>query len=943
MENKSFISKIASLVIDSYNLKDEELTIVFPNKRAAYYLRSELIKNVKQTIWLPQILSIQEAFSAWSGTNLIDNTDMLFELIDIDTEMKHHVNSDIAVFGGLASQMAKDFDEIDQYKINAQSLFNYIVEEKKIGLWNPEQKETEKEKAYIKFFESLLSYYTALRKKLSDDNRGYYGMITRSLSDMSDEELVEKTKNRKILFAGFNALTPTEEEIIDKLVKAGNAKVIWDYDSYYIENHRCEAGLFARQYIKSHPKWKPEQLENELSEGEKNIYSIGVNGNSIQAKALQCNLEHSNDKNVAIILADEGLLIPVLNAIPDNEKYKRLEVSMGYPMQMTPLSQFLFQLFKLQAGKGISNSKGWYIWSFLHIFDMELVKIIFKSKEIKEFNDWKNAALKSSSYFIKNEDFKKSIKNESIKKFLDLCLNRFSEPRCFLNNLCLLLSFIVSKIQDKETENQVFLLNQVSEMGKVANRLLGVFEKYSNYIPDLNSLEILYRLIVNEMRIKLNGTSTDGLQIMGLLETRNLDFETVHIISVNEGVLPTKKSQNSMIPYNIRSEYKLPNYWEKQAVFAYHFYRLLQNSKNIYLYYNTLCNNSQGEPSRYILQIEHELLKNNPKIKFHSSNFTNTTQNQGHNNAIRVDKTEEVMNALKKKIAPEKQNEKGLAPTSLSSYINCPLQFYLRYIEKIDDNTVDEEMQKNVIGSIVHETLENLYKDYCRQIITESLFETVISKSINQKLESVIKKKFEQGLPTIGYNYLDQKVIDNLLDNYIRYESYNLKKKELIIIGLEQELSHVLPVRGQHCRLSGFADRIDKFDGLTRIIDYKTGRVFSKNLCVKDNVEKAEDIEEKALQLMIYKYLYLKKHPEIPENEVTAGIIGLRYVSNFFFGLTIKQQDLIDHFVETTETYIISILDEILNSEIPFTQTKNEDHCTFCAYQNICKRDNKIK
>ena len=257
--NTPFISRLAQHITANFDLKNQNLTIVFPNKRAAFYLRSEFKRIINDNIWLPQMLSIEEAVTQWSGITLVDNLDLLFELIDIDAELhpdKLKSDTDLRIFGSQATQMAKDFDEIDQYDVNAHDLFNFIVADKELQIWNfDEERRKEKEKKYLQFFHSLHDYYLKLRERLAAQGKGYYGMITRQLSHLNDDELSKNVGDRFIIFAGFNALTRTEEAIIEKLVNNGKAEVIFDYDRYYIEDENNEAGFFARRYQEKHGKW----------------------------------------------------------------------------------------------------------------------------------------------------------------------------------------------------------------------------------------------------------------------------------------------------------------------------------------------------------------------------------------------------------------------------------------------------------------------------------------------------------------------------------------------------------------------------------------------------------------------------------------------------------------------------------------------------------------
>ena len=285
-------------------------------------MRNAFKENCQQTIWLPQMISIEEAVTQWSGITLADNIDLLFELIDIDAQLHVEQSSDLSIFGSQAAQMARDFDEIDQYGINAKQVFNYVLDNKKLELWNfDEERSKEKELKYLHFFQSLYDYYLRLRDRLTEQSKGYYGMITRYLSEMPETELMSKVGEKSIIFAGFNALTITEERIINTLIRNGKAEILFDYDAYYVDDENNEAGLFARKYKKFHPKWIEDGISHALSTEPKTIHIISASGNALQAKALQAKLQESKKSDQAVILADERLLIPVLNARPSTDVF----------------------------------------------------------------------------------------------------------------------------------------------------------------------------------------------------------------------------------------------------------------------------------------------------------------------------------------------------------------------------------------------------------------------------------------------------------------------------------------------------------------------------------------------------------------------------------------------------------------------------------------------
>lgn len=935
----TFIHRLACHIKDKYDLKNEELTVVFPNKRAAFYLRSKLAELLDEDIWLPQMLSIEEAVTQWSGVRLVDTIDMLFELIAIDGERSGKGNN-VSLFGSMASQMAKDFDEIDQYGVDAQHLFSYIYEEKKIGLWQLDQQITPKEEQYLAFFRELKTYYDRLRQRLESQGKGYYGMITRQLANLDEDILLERTHNRMVLFAGFNALTPTEQRIIDKLYKNHKAEVIWDFDRYYVDDPQNEAGWFARQYLAKDLPWKPTEFSDSLLHDPKEIHFVGVSGNTIQSKALQSLLQVEVKEDTTVILADENLMIPMLNAIPEIPNYPSIKVSMGYPLRQTSVSRLVAEVFTLhRKGRQVRN-EGWYLWPVLRILDLELIKVVFNKQEINEIAQYKSFILKKSAFIFKESDFQAICQNEDLKTMMRLLLGSQAEgspTERMLLTITELLAFFAHKIQSAEhIPDKLFLLNQVSETGKTINRLKDILARYPRQIQGVEDLEILYKLVSGNTDIKLNSSSTNGLQLMGLLEARNLDFDTFYMVGVNEGIIPAAKSFGSFIPYHIRKECHLPDFQEKQAVYAYHFYRLLQGVQRAYFLYNMSDAESGGEPSRFLLQLKYELAQRNPNLKLVEEVFDNRTETHAITERLTASKTPEVMEKLLQKVTtPDFKH--ALAPTSIAAFIQCPLRFFLKYIMKIEDNKAEEETQNNVIGTIVHDTLEKLYINYRNTLINKELFTNIIKPLQSQTLQEVIAESFAQGLPNVGYNYLNKLTIDKLFENYFRYEEKEVAHHELQILHVEHTLHTTLNVNGISCTIAGKADRIDLQDGIVRIIDYKTGILKDNEVKVPKDIDDVRAIPEKAMQLLIYKYLYLKEHPEVQADKVTASLFGLKQ-QKIRFDLKVDNPELNADFVDTMESLLSQLLSNMMNIAIPFGQPTDTrvKPCHFCDFKGIC-------
>ena len=908
----AFIKKISDYITSHYDLTKENITIVFPNKRAALQLRNELASSIKTNFWVPQILSIQQAMEEWSGLQLIDNIEVIFEIIKMNQE-----------FFPYAAQMAKDFDEIDQYGVDAEKLFKHLRDAKEIEEWNLNL-ENGVESNYLKFFSSLLTYYNNLRDTLQKNGLGYYGLITKKIASFDDETLQKCTQGRKIIFAGFNALTKTEENIIVRMVENGNAVMLWDLDKYYFEDEKQEAGHFARKFFQKHPNIEKYFIGDSFNTQKKDIKIISVSGNAVQTNALQIqlnqNIDNQQDKEV-VVLADESLLIPVLNSIPESKS--SIQVTMGYPFDKTIVYHFVDQWFRYQQTLTEDENKK-YLWTFIRFCNSDFIKLIFKGLEYDKLDEWMMKMAKDSVYYFKRDDLKVFEKNDVLYDFLDLATRKWKNAKECVNSLKEILVLSIGKL-DKDNN---FVKNQISVAGRIVNRLELLLNKYSDFIKVID-LQMLFSQVASQMSINLQGDS-DGLQIMGLLETRNLDFDVIHFLSVNEGILPQNKSNNSLIPFDLRKDYGLPTYNQQQAVYAYHFYRLLQNAKRINLYYNNIADLSgMGEPSRFIRQLEYEYAKNNTNVTLRHLQYKSPIINEKPSK-IEVWKTDEMLNKIKK-----------LSPTSIGVYVRCPLQFYWKNIEKIEDKSLDEEIQVNVVGSIIHGTLDYFYRYFGKEIISLELFDEMYKKHFKECYnKSLSDNGFKNGLPETGFNYLNETVIDSMLRNFVKYErEFLVAGNKMSIIDTEIELEKEIEYQGYKVVLHGFADRIDKVNDEIRVIDYKTGKVNPYDVKINDKVVGITGMAEKAIQLLVYKYLYLKEHSEISEKHIKPEIVGFQKLSHGLYNLEISEEhELSKSFEETCDTYFKEFLAEIFNKDIPFSQTADVKSCSFCDFKNICKR-----
>lgn len=943
----AFIQNIIDYIFKNYDLSKDIVEVVFPNKRASIHFKRQIVSQLSKTSWMPITSSIQQAMEKWSGLHLVDSLDVALELMSInDKDANNKVLKQN--FFGLASQMAKDFDEIDQYKVDAKNLFESLNEVKIIENYTFSEYTLSNEDSYkaqskyLQFFSSLINYYSALRLNLFSRKVGYYGMITRCLSELPTDELVKRIDGKKIVFAGFNALTTTEEDVVVRLVENGNAVMLWDLDEYYINDKKQEAGRFANDFFAKHQNLAGKKdydnehhgisfIGNALSTAEKEINVISVSGSSVQANALQLMMEKR--ENSVVVLADEALLIPTLNSLPDS--VGEINVTMGYPFANTPLYGFIDQIFRFQHSLSDSKIDLWPLASFC---DADFIKLVFNGKDYDSLMSWLKDKQSSSDLSLHVKDFssmgisgdnQEDGASEDLARFLTLSSTKWIDSKDCIENLKSILRVSLQKIKDES----YFVKNQISVAGKVLNKVESLIKKYDSV--EILDLQMLILQIGREMSIAMKGEA-DGLQVMGLLETRNLDFDVVNMLSVNEGVIPKNKNSNSLIPYDVRKYYNLPTYNQQQAVYAYHFYRLLHNAKKINLFYNSLSDSSGlGEPSRFIRQIEYELVKKNPKVKLQHFQYKSPIINL-KSNIISVDKDDTMLKKITK-----------LSPTSISTYLRCSLQYYWKYIMNINCDEVNEEIQMNVIGSIIHNTLDELYRNFGNEIVTESKFLEVRNQYLDKCYQNALRNNnFRNGLPKTGFNSIIASVIDTMISRFLDNEHNIVKENSLRILCTEKELSFHL----NNVELHGFADRIDLLNDKLRVIDYKTGSVNPYDVSISGNAQQLQDMHDKSIQLIMYKYLFIKMLnsntlgfdkaliAHIEKENIVPGIIALQKMSNGVFELKVNNADLANDFEAQCDIMFEQLISDIFDKNNPFTQTDDTKVCGYCSFRNICKR-----
>ncbi|NOU46046.1 MAG: hypothetical protein HOO86_03180 [Bacteroidales bacterium] len=905
------------------------------------FLKKELAKRIQSTTWLPKIITIEEALKNWTGFQIADPLHVKFELLKIHLKLSPDDKQSMADFVGYAEMFVRDFDEIDQYLVDPKALFSYLSEAKAMELWHIDGTDlTQSERNFMRFYESIINYYNLLKEKLLAEKSGYQGMLARILAESNTNELVDKVNVEKVIFAGFNALTKAEEKIVFTLEQEGKAEILWDIDSYYLQSNGFElpeAGFFLRRFLEKQNRRTPVKWVTEnILKTKKRFFITGIPGNVGQCKALGNKLLHENNfESTAVILADENLLLPTINSIPTNVGV--FNVTMGLPFSKSQVYNFLIKLidFHVFINKS-SKNEGFYIWTVVHLFDLEFFSHILNPTELKEIENIKQNLIKNGKTFVTPAEI---YANENPVQDLVLLLSAIFEPwknnpvSCLMQIQSILEQGILRlKLKNKNDHNYL-LLNQFSAGIRICKRLSDLVTG-NEHLVDIQSIRQLIKQIAPSYTINFFGEPLSGLQLMGLLESRNLDFKTLHLLSVNEGLLPAEKHNNSFVPSDIRQSFALPTHAHKQAVFAYHFYRLLQSAENIHIYYNTESGEiGGGEKSRFILQIKHEIAKLNPLFEIEETISTIPLLQTTKQKPVTGIKTPEIIQKIRNKALS------GFSASSLSTYLNCQLKFYLTELLEIREETDDNEIIGfNTIGNILHRALKDLYEGYQNILLNNNVYQnsdTIIARAFTNETKSE--------LPEFGKNKLILEVIKKLWDDYIAFEKKQIGQgKEIKILDLEKKYEHPMIINSAEeimpWKLKGTIDRVDLMDGVMRIIDFKTGKVEDKDLKIGDISRDSVNEKPKALQLLIYYYLLSKNNPYPENRHIILGLYKLLRSESGFMLFNIPETQANLSLIDEIEMMLNLIVEEIYDPNLTFSQTENQDHCRYCSFNDICER-----
>jgi ATP-dependent helicase/nuclease subunit B len=923
--NPTFLEKTAEYLIENYSDNLSELCIVLPNKRAGLFLKQRLSKLIDKPIWLPSIIGTEELIEQLSDVEVIDNIQQLFELYEVyqNSTKEPETFDEFSKWGQI---LLHDFNEIDRYLVPTPGFFKHINEARALEVWNLGEREvTEFQSQYLKFWKQLGNLYDLFTAYLKDNELAYQGKAYRIVAEelkADPEQFIEaKIGWDKVIFVGFNALNKAEEVLITELKKQKKCDVLFDADEYYLNDKMQESGLFLRDLKKKNSFQPFNWVSNKFTTEKKQINIYGIPQNIGQAKYITNILNEIDDSksytDTAVVLADENLLIPVLQSVPD--AIANINVTMGYPLKNTPTNNFFEIYFNtLVNAERFGNNKSltYHYKDLLKLFQLSFTEIVFGKENCAKI---KGHIIKHNWVFINKE------KIDWINKQLEIPFLLSYSVESTLQQ-CLKYIKIAKKYYLDYKGEATIELEYLFQYSKLFNQMVTLTSKYP-YLNNSKAFYSLYRQILSSFSIELYGEPLKGLQVLGMLETRNIDFKNVILLSTNEGILPAGKTFNSFIPFDIKKDdtYNLPTHIEKDAVYAYHFYRLLQNAENINILYNTETNEfGSGEQSRFVTQIEHELS--------HFDNITITKKLVTYPSLNKklvepeVQKTAAIVEKIKERFA------NGISPSALMTYIACPLDFYYKYVLGVREaDEVEETIDHSTFGTYVHDSLEILYQPFVgKNISAEDL--KLMLKKISEVVFGVFSKNFSDKELKSGKNLLTLNIAQNYITTFIKNEIKFIDKldRPLFINSLEEELRAEIEIEGATIKLKGKSDRIDNFGNELRIIDYKTGLVKSADLQLKHIDELLEAKKSKAFQLLMYALMYNKSHA-VDNTEITSGIISFRTLSSGYMAFGLNRKHVIDdEILDEFEVLLIKIIKEILDVNTSFKHKKEAKWCEFC-------------
>ena len=949
---KYFLQETARNILTDHGEHLADLCLVFPNRRAGVFFKHYLGGVLDKPVWSPSIHTISDLMQDLSGLEKADHLSLIFDLHQVFQQQKGG-GEPFDEFYRWGEMLLHDFDELDKYLADPRDVFRNLARLKSIEdqfdyldeeqieairqFWNAFRIESpsREQQGFLSIWEILYDVYHIFNLRLDEKGLAYEGKIYRSVVDQIRAETL-KPQYAHYVFIGFNALTPAEEKLFYELKDRQMADFYWDYDSYYLNGH--EAGRFIRSNLREFPSRELNIYDN--LKKPKNIRFINTPYDIAQAKIIPQLLQdlgvgtERHPDQTAIVLPDEQLLLPVLNSLP--EELPSVNVTMGYPVDATPAFSLLLSLIELQQNiRGGGQSFSFYYKDVLAILNHQYMGIL-RHQKIDELIE---------GIHTHNKIYIEAGELHVIELFRVI----FAHPENYDSLSDYLLNIYVQfyrLLKDKGAEEDETLRMELESIYHVylsVKRLKEIFDSQQVQVGTDTYLRILERVIRNQ-RIPFQGEPLSGLQVMGILETRALDFEHLIILSMNEGVFPASESAPSFIPFHLRKGFGLPTHEHNDAIYAYYFYRLIQRAQDVTLVYNSGTDGLQtGEMSRFMHQL---LLESGQDI---SRETVVSRLSIPGENPVEVDKTPEVMQVLEEYNTLGK-GRRTLSPSALKNYLVCPLRFYFRYIAGLEEKEeITEDVDLPLFGLLLHNTAERLYRPYVAKGLWITAGELEKMEKDTGAIEQHVMEAFREEyfsdhpenrkLQLSGKNLLIRDIIVQYIRQMLRadrrFAPFRPLKLEKTFKG---PLSFEVHGEKKQLTLKGTIDRVDEQEDSLRIIDYKTG---SSKGNVKDIVSLfSRDGQHDALQALLYARVYDQNHGN--DKKLVPGLYYFRdiYKKSFDYRVKMNKQPIVYGQVQDSlEENLKAAVQELFDPSTPFRQTDDRDACRICPYAAICRRE----
>jgi CRISPR/Cas system-associated exonuclease Cas4 (RecB family) len=929
-----FIDNLARKILDDYT-QLEELVVILPSERAVKYLGNALFNLNNGPLIAPEMLTIDRWIKS-QFNEIIDPTRLLLVLFESYLKTEEGKGQSFESFLTWGSILLSDFNDLDRYMINQEQIFKNLKSIKELESWQiDEEKYSESQLKFMAFWEQIPKLHTQLMEELTKRSQITLSQAYRKLAEETST-LVPTGKN--YIFAGFNALSKAELQIIKNLMKRGTTEFIIDADVYYLENEQHEAGSFLRNDLSYLDMKQADFIQNSIQHSpiEFTVIECAQHTGQIKVAATElAKLSAAELDETLVLLADETLIHSLVKNIPAN--VGKANITLGLPLQQTPVKSWVDLLFTIQENKKRFRTKAIYFKDFQRILNHVFCLACLPEEEKKRLSSIEQDSIRKNKVFQSIDRLNLPPK---AKGLFELITEDWSED----------WHIALGKIRQL---NALFSdhFQQIHEFEKTAIQVFdqsmrGFESLLKEGIPnmELRSFKLLLNQHWASSTIAFHGNPTNGLQIMGLLETRMIDFKNLIILGLNEGKLPNNNPVRTLIPMDLRAAFKLPSTREKQGLFAHHFYRLLHHSEKVLATYTAAAEQiGSNEASRYLMQIEMELSKVNPSIQWKKSYYHIPFTEKVALNTTQIQKTPEVLNRIHDFL------EKPLSASALNKYMLCPLDYYYRYLVEFgEDKEVEEEIENHTFGSIIHTTLEDLFKPYAQRdkqgVFVQPAPPPVRKKDVLRMLDTFKKHLYkgfldhfdqDESLFKTGKNRLSYEMAVEITKNVLQKELEFIQglSEPLYIEQIEAEMhtEMMIPFEGgeKKVRFKGYIDRIDRIGNRYRVIDYKTGKVKKEDV-IYQTMNKGLIPSflkcKHAFQLSLYCLFFKDQYGVLPDEAKITSLINLKED----FNLTVKNGVLSD-MVPIIHELLSEVLVHLFDANQPFEHNPDADYCQYCS------------